>query len=35
MDEPLLDMILRYLRDMADRGDNEAKIIINLLEKSR
>ena len=35
MDEELLDMILRYLMDMADRGDDEAKIIIDLLENRR
>jgi hypothetical protein len=31
MDEALLEMVLQYLNDMAERGDGEAQQLFNLI----
>ena len=33
MEDTLRDELLRYLRDMSDRGDHKARELLNMLEE--
>lgn len=35
MSQFLCDIVINYLKDMANRGDDEAKVLLNMIEEEQ